>query len=93
MRAPVAMRMPISRVRSVTLTSMMFITPMPPTSSEIAAIEPSRMVSVFCVSVAVSRIDAMLRIWKSIAPVARLQQRRHGGLRLVDARRRRPPPP
>ena len=49
LRAPVAMRMPISRVRSVTLTSMMFMTPMPPTSSEIAAIEPSRIVSVFCV--------------------------------------------
>ena len=30
--------MPISRVRSVTETSMMFITPMPPTSSEIPAI-------------------------------------------------------
>ncbi|MNC88523.1 hypothetical protein D3C83_43420 [compost metagenome] len=61
------MRTPISRVRSVTLTSMMFITPMPPTSSEIAAIEPSRMVSVFWVSVAVSSSDAMLRIWKSTA--------------------------
>ena len=65
MRAPVAMRTPISRVRSVTFTSMMFMTPMPPTSSEIAAIEPSRIVSVFCVSVAVSRSEAMLRIWKS----------------------------
>ena len=30
-RAPIALRMPISRVRSVTDTSMMFITPMPPT--------------------------------------------------------------
>ncbi len=29
-RAPMAIRMPISRVRSVTLTSMMFMTPMPP---------------------------------------------------------------
>ena len=65
MRAPVAMRTPISRTRSVTLTSMMFITPMPPTSSEIAAIEPSSTVSVFCVSAAVSRMSAMLRIWKS----------------------------
>ena len=36
-RAPIALRMPISRVRSVTVTSMMFMTPMPPTSSEIAA--------------------------------------------------------
>ena len=31
-RAPTALRMPISRVRSVTLTSMMFMMPMPPTS-------------------------------------------------------------
>ena len=61
MRAPVAMRTPISRVRSVTDTSMMFITPMPPTSSEIAATEPSSTVRVFCVSLAVSRIDAVLR--------------------------------
>ena len=65
MRAPVAIRTPISRVRSVTLTSMMFMTPMPPTRSEIAAIEPSRIVSVFCVSVAVSSSEAILRIWKS----------------------------
>ncbi len=35
--APMALRRPISRVRSVTLTSMMFMMPMPPTSSEIAA--------------------------------------------------------
>ena len=30
--APTALRMPISRVRSVTETSMIFMTPMPPTS-------------------------------------------------------------
>src|SRR6266571_3125943 len=36
-RAPTALRMPISLVRSVTETSMMFITTMPPTTSEIAA--------------------------------------------------------
>ena len=42
LRAPIAMRMPISRVRSVTDTSMMFITPMPPTRSEITAIAASR---------------------------------------------------
>ena len=36
-RAPTAMRMPISRVRSITLTSMMFMTPMPPTNSDTAA--------------------------------------------------------
>ena len=32
-----AMRIPISRVRSVTETSMMFMMPMPPTSSEMLA--------------------------------------------------------
>ncbi len=35
--APTALRTPISRVRSVTETSMMFITPTPPISSEIDA--------------------------------------------------------
>ncbi|MND31256.1 hypothetical protein D3C80_217980 [compost metagenome] len=40
-RAPVAMRMPISRVRSRTVMSMMFITPMPPTTREMAAMAPS----------------------------------------------------
>ena len=30
-RAPSALRMPISAVRSVTLTNMIFMTPMPPT--------------------------------------------------------------
>ena len=32
---------PISRVRSVTETSMMFMTPMPPTTREMAAIQIS----------------------------------------------------
>ncbi len=36
-RAPTAIRRPISRVRSVTETSMMFMMPTPPTTSEIAA--------------------------------------------------------
>ena len=36
--APTARRTPISRVRSMTLASMMFMMPMPPTSSEIDAI-------------------------------------------------------
>ena len=35
--APMALRMPISFVRSVTDTSMMFMMPMPPTSSEMLA--------------------------------------------------------
>ena len=44
--APRALRMPISRVRSRTETSMMFMIPMPPTISEIEAIPPSSSVSV-----------------------------------------------
>ena len=36
-RAPTAFRIPISFVRSVTETSIMFITTIPPTTSEIAA--------------------------------------------------------
>ena len=39
--APRDFRMPISRVRSVTDTSMMFIMPMPPTSREMAAMATS----------------------------------------------------
>ena len=39
--APIAFFRPISRVRSVTETSMMFMTPMPPTSSEMLAIQIS----------------------------------------------------
>ena len=39
--APMAIFRPISRVRSVTDTSMMFMTPMPPTTREMAAIQMS----------------------------------------------------
>ena len=48
-RAPIAMRIPISRVRSVTDTSMMFMMPMPPTSSEIDATDNSSIV-ITCVA-------------------------------------------
>ena len=39
--APMAFFRPISVVRSVTVTSMMFMTPTPPTSSEMLAIQMS----------------------------------------------------
>ena len=52
--APMALRMPISRVRSVTDTNMMFVIPIPPTSRLIAPTAPSRAVNtpsaVFAVS-------------------------------------------
>ena len=41
--APMALRIPISLVRSVTVTIMIFMMPMPPTTSEIPAMPPSRM--------------------------------------------------
>jgi hypothetical protein len=59
------MRMPISRVRSVTDTSMMFMTPMPPTTSETSATENSRLVTVSCVDVSMLVISAMLLVEKS----------------------------
>ena len=43
--APSAFRIPISRVLSVTDTSMMFMIPIPPTIREIAAIPPTAMES------------------------------------------------
>ena len=43
--APSARRIPISRVRSVTVASMMFMMPMPPTKSEIEAIVPKMMLN------------------------------------------------
>ena len=42
--APTALRSPISRVRSVTETSMMFIIPTPPTKSEMAAMAARKSV-------------------------------------------------
>ena len=63
--APRALRRPISRMRSVTDTSMMFMTPMPPTSSEIPAIPPSRMVSVRSTEVEVETSDASEAMVKS----------------------------
>ena len=63
--APNALRNPISRIRSVTDTSMMFMTPMPPTNSEMPATPPSRMVSVRSTEVAVERSSASETMLKS----------------------------
>ena len=66
--APMARRTPISRVRSMTLASMMFMMPMPPTSSEIEAIATitisnSRFVRCCCAS-----SSAGMMTLKSLAP-------------------------
>ena len=46
--------MPISRVRSETVASMMFMIPIPPTRSEMLAIEPSTRLKIRCVAAAFS---------------------------------------
>jgi hypothetical protein len=70
---PSALRIPISRVRSINETSMMFIMPIPATKSEIAAIPPRnncRMLKMFVskLSTAVADItDTWLLKWSVIA--------------------------
>ena len=44
--APIDFRIPISLVRSVTDTSIIFMTPIPPTTSEIAATSMTNIVTV-----------------------------------------------
>ena len=53
-RAPSARLIPISRVRSETVASMMFMIPIPPTSSEIPAIDPRTRLKIRFVFSAVS---------------------------------------
>ena len=62
-RAPSALRRPISRVRSVTDTSMMFMMPMPPTTSEIAATQARKSERVCVIALKAWIICAKLRIW------------------------------
>jgi hypothetical protein len=57
--------MPISRVRSVTDTSMMFIMPMPPTTRLIAATAATIRVSIVVVLVSVSLICLVSKMLKS----------------------------
>ena len=61
--------MPISRVRSRTETSMMFMIPMPPTTSEIDAIPPSSRVSVPLIALAVWSSCDWSKIVKSAVSV------------------------
>ena len=66
-----ALRMPISRVRSRTETSMMFMIPMPPTTSEIEAIPPSSSVSVPLIDEAASSSWVWSKMLKSASSLAR----------------------
>ncbi len=70
--APTAMRVPISRVRSVTLTSMMFMIPIPPTINEMTATPASSAVIVSVVAVAVAAISSWVRTVKSSSRPSRM---------------------
>src|SRR6266508_57627 len=70
-RAPTALRSPISRVRSDTLTSMMFITPTPPTSREMPAIEASTRVRMPRMRPTTPRMSRWVRTWYSCSGWAR----------------------
>src|SRR5439155_3918654 len=81
-RPPTAMRMPISRVRSVTETSITLAIPMPPTMSEIAATASSSvaMVSVLCFAASlhlrqVADLEIGLRLVGEAVPLAEQKER------------------
>ncbi len=61
-RAPTALRRPISRVRSVTLTSITFMMPIPPTRSEMPTIPESTAVATRLMLLNASRISSWVRI-------------------------------
>ena len=76
--APMARRRPISRVRSVTLTSMMFMMPMPPTSRLTAATAPSSVVSTSVVLDSVSAscwVSKILKLSSSLSASWRRSRR------------------
>ena len=64
-RAPSAMRRSISRVRSLTETSMMFMIPIPPTIRDMEAIAPSSRDMTRVVEAMALAISVMLRTLKS----------------------------
>ena len=68
--APTALRIPISRVRSVTDTNMMFMIPIPPTRSETAAMPPRSRVIVRATPSKVAMMSAWLRMVKSLSSPA-----------------------
>ena len=63
--APTAMRRPISRVRSVTDTIMMFMMPTPPTMSEMVATQTSKSTISRLVDVMALPISVRSRMTKS----------------------------
>src|SRR5450759_3556480 len=62
---PIAIRSPISLVRSVTDTYIMFMIPIPPTRREIPAIAPSKIVRILLTELKVDNNSAWFLIVKS----------------------------
>ncbi len=90
-RAPMALRNPISRIRSVTDTNMMFITPMPPTSNAMIAMPASITVIVLSTDDAALSSDCWVAIEKSASSGRRdpVQIQQRGVCLLVRGRQRR----
>ena len=64
LRAPIDLRIPISRVLSETETSIIFMTPIPQTNNDMAAIPPKNTFNVPVTLVIVERVSAELIIVK-----------------------------
>jgi hypothetical protein len=64
-RAPTAILMPISRVRSITDTSMMFMMPMPPTTRDTDAMAATTRASARAADSLIARTSARFLIEKS----------------------------
>ena len=72
--APIALRMPISRMRDVTVASMMFMMPMPLTSSVTSATSIRITVRASAIRPAtVSKLRQILHAVDRLSPMARLQ--------------------
>ena len=78
--APMARRIPISRVLSVTETSMMFMIPMPPTRRLTAATAARSVVMMFVVEATFSAISAVSSNWKLSSSSAESERRSRMGL-------------
>ena len=70
--APIDMRSPISRVRSVTETYIMFMIPMPPTTSDMPAMQERIMVMMPRIELSDSSISVIDCTWKSSSSPARI---------------------
>ena len=87
--APIAKRTPISRVLSVTLTSMIFIIPIPPTTRLTAATAPKSIVMISVVLEtlrAISSVSKIIKLSSSASDKERLSLIKRRILSVTNAR-------